>query len=405
MCLSLDLPSNAYVTDTVLLPPLAHDAVSCAGSTHVYATLEDGRVAIYSSHQVLGANLIGFPTLPGHSPALVPCCATECIGPYGSVIVAPERFAPALEEEPPVYRSLGGDTAAFHCIAERVATMSVLVRKCEDGGASLVLSLSSLTSGGLSMEERAKLARPVAMRTLVAVEAADIDPARVFGDAFDRGDDSTWFPFVAVLLEALVPGMDVVLGIMPVGKKTGTFSFLSVFNDDGRALELPLLGVTHGETTHSGRLLVDEACFVLCNDPTVAFEVRGPPDGGDRDAHTLCVFEPKAFVDHAIASHAAPQQSERWRRNLDAVQKQAETAIVLAVDAALKSHGYPPMDRTHRLHARDLEGVFIPSVATSVQLTPVTATRDTVAYATWRKNLAAQRRSNASERAAKRARA
>ena len=237
---------------------VAHEGVSCAG-TYLVAYKVGGPAGVlwFQSIPVTGACCVVFPINPRDSAKLTPCATTPCIAAQCDGTINPGQYTPYIEpDNAPVYRSLGDDTPT------QLENAPLKFFENPDGGAVALIPAGKYIPGNLTPEQRAELGPQLLACIRNGLEAANIEPTRVFGEAYNEADESTSWGFLGFLFDAVTPGCDIVIGIMPPGQTSGRFTF--AFYDEELGA-IPALGLIHGEQAADG-ITVDEDFFVILAD-------------------------------------------------------------------------------------------------------------------------------------------
>ena len=267
------------------------DDISCDNNSVYVARVKSGSLAVAQSIPIrrgeTGASTIVFPIAPEHAANLRPCEALDCMVANYEGICQPEDYVEYVEEvvyTGVVYRSLSNvfvDDDADVDGAKTKPTLSDLrVIHNPDGGAVAIVPTAKHLPRTMTPTDRARLVTPMLDCIEAGVRAAGIDPRQVFGTDYDEDDPHTKFPFIGFLLDAMTPECDIVIGIMPAGKREGLFTFF--YHDEHNYWSVPVLGLTHGDMMPMQR--VEENFWLLCNDPSLRLTLpKDVPCSGESD--------------------------------------------------------------------------------------------------------------------------
>ncbi len=238
---------------------VAHEGVSCAGTYLVAYKVggSAGGVLWFQSIPVTGACCVVFPINPRDSAKLTPCATTPCIAAQCDGTINPGQYTPYIEpDNAPVYRSLGDDTPT------QLENAPLKFFENPDGGAVALIPAGKYIPGNLTPEQRAELGPQLLACIRNGLEGANIEPTRVFGEAYNEDDESSSWGFLGFLFDAVTPGCDIVIGIVPPGQTSGRFTF-AFYDEELDAI--PVLGLIHGEQAADG-ITVGEDFFVILAD-------------------------------------------------------------------------------------------------------------------------------------------
>lgn len=248
----------------------SHDKnVSCDNTLIYVARTEKGGVAVIQSIPVLGTSTVVFPINPAHKIKLKACKTLECQASNMHAIMNPSLFVEYVEEvhyTGPVYRSLasaGEDNVQSSRPHVNIKPLEVFHNP--DGGAVAMIPVAEHITRNITVEDRARLGAPMLSCIVDGLVASGIDPCRVFGDEYDPDNQMTTFGFLSFLFDAVTPDCDIVIGIMPEGKKEGRFTFCYYDEDDLGSV--PILGLVHGDLRPMQR--VEDTIFIATNDPCI----------------------------------------------------------------------------------------------------------------------------------------
>lgn len=243
--------------------------VSCDNTFVHVARTEKGGVVVTQSIPVIGTTTVFFPIKPEHKTKLKPCKTLECQAANIHAIMKPSSFVEYIEEvdyNGPVYRSLGSDSANEGVQSRPHINIKPLeVFHNPDGGAVAVIPVAQHITRDITVEDRARLGAPMLSCIVDGLAAYAIHPCRVFGDEYDPDDHMTTFHCLSFLLDNVTPNCDIVIGIMPDGKKEGRFTFCYYDEDDLGSV--PILGFVHGDLRPMQR--VEDTIFIATNDPCI----------------------------------------------------------------------------------------------------------------------------------------
>jgi hypothetical protein len=244
--------------------------VSCDNTLVYVARTERGGVAVIQSIPVLGTSTVVFPINPEHKIKLKACETLECQASNMHAIMNPSLFVEYIEEvhyTGPVYRSLGNASTDEDVQISRphVNIKPLEVFHNPDGGAVAMIPVAEHITRNITVEDRARLGAPMLSCIVDGLAASGIDPCRVFGDEYDPDDQMTTFDFLSFLFDAVTPDCDIVIGIMPEGKKEGRFTFCYYDEDDLGSV--PIVGLVHGDLRPMQR--VEDTIFIATNDPCI----------------------------------------------------------------------------------------------------------------------------------------
>lgn len=280
MCLSwppIDYHAIANAQQTASALETAHKKlashgkdVSCDNTLVYVARTEKGGVAVIQSIPVLGTSTVVFPIKPEHKINLKPCKTLDCQAANMHAIMNPSLFVEYIEEvhyTGPVYRSLGSASDDDDDVQSRphVNIKPLEVFHNPDGGAVAMIPVAEHITRDITVEDRARLGPPMLSCIVDGLAASGIDPCRVFGDEYDPDDQMTTFDFLSFLFDAVTPDCDILIGIMPDGKKEGRFTFCYYDEDDLGTV--PILGLVHGDLRPMQR--VEDTIFIATNDPCI----------------------------------------------------------------------------------------------------------------------------------------
>ena len=243
---------------------VAHEGVSCAG-TYLVAYKVGGPAGVlwFQSIPVTGACCVVFPINPRDSAKLTPCATTECIAAQCDGTINPHKYTKYIEREnTPQYRSFGVYRSLGDDQPTQLENAPLKVFENPDGGAVALIPAAKYIPGNLTPEQRAELGPQLLACIRNGLEGANIEPTRVFGEAYNEADESTSWSFLAFLFDAVTPGCDIVIGIVPPGQTSGRFTF-AFYDEELDAI--PILGLIHGEQAAEG-VFVDEDFFVILAD-------------------------------------------------------------------------------------------------------------------------------------------
>lgn len=273
MCLSwppIDYDAIANAQQTTSALDTAHKKlashgknISCDNTLVYIARTKKGGVAVIQSIPVRGTPTVVFPINPDHKSNLIPCNTFECQASNIHAIMNPWFFVEYIEAvlfNGPVYR--GASTKPSH---PRVNIKPLEIFHNPDGGTVAIIPVAEHIKRNITVEDRGRLGAPMLICVTDGLAAYGIDPCRIFGDEYDADDQTTMFDFLSFLFDAVSPGCDIVIGIMPPGKKEGRFTFC-YYNayDIG---SVPILGLVHGDLRPMQR--VEDTIFIATNDPSI----------------------------------------------------------------------------------------------------------------------------------------
>eukprot|EP00966_Prymnesium_polylepis_P088338 2044312-Prymnesium_polylepis.2 len=244
--------------------------VSCDNTLVYIARTEKGGVAVIQSIPVLGTSTVVFPINPDHKINLKPCKTLECQASIIHAIMNPWLFVEYIEEvlyTGPVYRSCSASVAGDDVQPSRpkVNIKPLEVFHNPDGGVVAIIPVAPHIPRNITAEDHARLGAPMLSCIIDGLAASGIDPCRVFGDDYDDDDQMTTFDFLSFLFDAATPDCDIVIGIMPPGKKEGRFTFC--YYDEEDIGTVPILGLVHGDLRPMQR--VEDTIFIATNDPSI----------------------------------------------------------------------------------------------------------------------------------------
>ena len=243
----------------------AHKDVSCAGTYLVASKVggSAGGVLWFQSIPVTGACCVVFPINPRDSAKLTPCATTECIAAQCDGTINPHKYTKYIEREnTPQYRSFGVYRSLGDDQPTQLENAPLKVFENPDGGAVALIPAAKYIPGNLTPEQRAELGPQLLACIRNGLAKANIEPTRVFGAAYNEDDESSSWGFLGFLFDAVTPGCDIVIGIVPPGQTSGRFTF--AFYDEELGA-IPALGLIHGEQAADG-ITVDEDFFVILAD-------------------------------------------------------------------------------------------------------------------------------------------
>ena len=237
--------------------------VSCDGAiTYVAKTTKGTLAVIYSapisSHE--DVQVVVFPVSEYHTNHLFPCGNFACLESELYKITHPSEFVPYIEDliyDGPIYRSVAEEESP-----PDIKPLKVMIGR--DGDVMAILRIAEFLRDDMTSEDRAKLGVPMLHCIEKGLHDSNIDPKRVFGNEYDPAVPESKFALLSFLFDSVTSGCDIVIGLIPEGKKEGRFT-LCYYDKDDLCESIPLLGLTHGDR----RVMqsVDESYYVATNDP------------------------------------------------------------------------------------------------------------------------------------------
>ena len=361
--------------------------ISCDNTFLFIGRAEKGGVAVIQYIPVVGTRVVVFPINPEHRSNLRPCETLECQASNVHGITHPWLYVDYIEEvhyNGPMYRSLGAPE-------QSPSNPSVCIKALEvfhnpDGGAVAMIPVADHVKRDITAEQRAALGVSMLNCVIDGLVAAEIDPCRVFGDEYDPDDQMTTWPFLSFLFDAVTPGCDIVIGIMPPGANEGRFTFCYYDEDDLGTV--PILGLVHGDLRPMQR--VEDTIYVATNDPSIEITLsKDLPYGGENEARlgndvTIIPQPPEMYIkDHyvEILLNIDEERVYRGTRGMHThgnhvwanAQKDFQTPLVASVNGVIDEFVFKTVGE--HLNATDLfctsniKGMSIPRNAVEATLT------------------------------------
>lgn len=340
------------------------DMVSCNGTYVFHALLESGETATISCIPITGAvRFVMFPMAPTHTATLVPCENAPCLTAHLEGLMRPHEMVPFVEpvnayalEHDYHYRSLS------EFAQDQPDIPPCRVMRNPDGGVVIVLPVAAFIKRDLSFDERSHLVLKLQTCLCECLDHHGIPLSRLLGDD-DSDDDvltSRTFGLIHYLMTASAPECDIVVGLMPEGGTSGTFTMCNM-NDSG-ACVLPFPGQCHGDQASMGQ--VQEDVYLLTNDPTHKYVLRKPD--GEKDAIDVHVL-PLGLEAYANATQGKVY-SHLWMDAQLQFQQSIKEDLYVLIDESLKKNDLPPLEKSTQLRATNLKGFHIPKHTTQMSV-------------------------------------
>lgn len=401
MCLGFN-PTSAFST-SASLSALIHKDISCEGAwTGVFRSYTTSRVHVLTCIPVSGTSVVVFPIMHQHAEAIVPLPhEVSCFSRTIEGLTNPGKYVsvPGSGGAQEIPRSAAMRSASFAsttapppALDYRSIATRIVCNKF-DSGATMLIELSTINLLGSSRDD-------VALCVLNAVKAGldenQIAHERVMGA---EGHDIVTgeMAFVSMLIEALVPGLDIIIGIMPEDdndkKKTeATFSFL--FDFDIMPLSIPLLGLMHNNPQAEKQ---HESYYLMTNLPDMKFVLSS--DGLVAEVPLV----PQSYKEFTIDAPAPASRSSLFSRTNSAAmmnqsqvslayknaQQEFQSSLLADLDQQL-AKVFKDVYTTSGFGIVDLVGMVIPSHTVSAEAKYIEAVFNSVSEMRKRKIAAAK---------------
>jgi hypothetical protein len=366
--------------------------ISCDNTLLFIGRTETGGVAVIQSIPVVGTRVVVFPINSEHRSNLMPCETLACQASKMHGITNPWFYVDYIEEfryNGPMYRSLGDPKQSPSKPSVCIKALGVF--RNPDGGAVAMIPVAEHVKRDITAEQRAALGEPMLNCVIDGLVAAEIDPCRVFGDEYDPDDRMTTWSFLSFLFDAVSPGCDIVIGIMPPGANEGRFTFCYYDEDDLGTV--PILGLVHGDLRPMQR--VQDTIYIATNDPSIEITLsKDLPYSGENESRlgtdvTIIPQPPELYIkDHYVetdpANRPIPVDEEPvyygtrgmhthgnhvWAN----AQKDFQTTLVASVNGVIDEFVFKTVGKhlntTDLFCASNIQGMRIPRNAVEATLT------------------------------------
>tara|TARA_B110000046_G_scaffold19099_2_gene18204 strand:+ start:46 stop:1380 length:1335 start_codon:yes stop_codon:yes gene_type:complete len=371
--------------------------ISCDNTLIFIGRTETGGVAVIQSIPVVGTRVVVFPIHSEHSGNLMPCDTLECQASKMHGITHPWFYVDYIEEfryNGPMYQSLASSDPKLYHSKPSVCIKALEVFHNPDGGAVAMIPVADYVKRDITAEQRAALGLPMLNCVIGGLVAAEIDPCRVFGDEYNPDDRMTTWPFLSFLFDAVSPGCDIVIGIMPPGANEGRFTFC--YYDEVDLGIVPILGLVKGDIRPMQR--VQDTIYIATNDPSIEITLsKDLPYSGENETRlgtdvTITPQPPELYIkDHYVEKDPAnrptadeePDEEPVYRgtRGMHThgnhvwanAQKDFQTTLVASVNGVIDEFVFKTigehLNTTDLVCASNIEGMIIPRNAVEATLT------------------------------------
>ena len=233
-------------------------SVTCNG-TYLHAHIHgDGSKSVIHTIPVKGTKSVIFPVDEEFVPFMKPCNNCSCLATEINAIMNPGKHVPYSESLYSMYRSIDNPVEVE---SYQIDPLVIIVNP--DGGITAVIPIGKITKRNMTQKERARLGPNM----LKCIEQGLKKIDKTIKDLFVTGHEMPDFELLGFLFDAVTPGCDIIIGIMPPGKTEGTFTIY--FKIPEEINKIPFLGLTHGDMTAQQK--IDNTCYVTTNTPDLEF--------------------------------------------------------------------------------------------------------------------------------------
>lgn len=367
MCLGFNPSLSTADMTAAALSALMHENVSCDGSwTGVFRSYISSRVYVLTCIPVTGTSVVVFPILHQHADAISPLThEVSCFARTIEGVMNPSKYLTRPSEEVPAVRSAGFQAPAMPppTLDYRTIATRIVCNKF-DSGATMLIDISTIDLLGSSREN---LALCILNAIKDALDKHDIAHERVFG-ASDASNDiiTSEMTFASMIIEAIFPGLDIIIGIMPEeDKNKASFSFL--FDFPTLPSCIPLLGLVHNNHHHEDQQM-KESYYLMSNASDIKFVLKS--DGVVPDLPIV----PQSYKEFAFDSAVTRPTvnggagNSLYKPNYLEMQYDFQESMLSDLQKELTITLQTEGVFTYTFGIMDLAGMVIPSGAVSAQV-------------------------------------
>jgi hypothetical protein len=285
MCLSF--PEKDDTVEQGLRNFVHNDKITCENICVDVHILPDGRKIVTYLIPVKGARSVFYPVPYIFTKYIKRCRSGFCLMKYIMAITKPYQIVPYSEQLSSFYRSFLDE-----CESEPVEIDPLIILVNPDGGIIAIVPIAKyINERHISQEQRIRLGPEM----LKCIKKGLEKIGKTIKDLFITDDGMSDLELLSFLFDAVTPGCDIIICIMPPDKTEGTFTIY--FSIPAEIDKIPFLGLTHGDMTSQQEVLF--TYYVFTNIPNLKFIFPADEPYEDEDKEEDISFKvnpPEAFT-------------------------------------------------------------------------------------------------------------